>query len=139
MATLSACHLPTPLLQTSDNLRLRFMLKYAMFLITSIYASDVEIKTNPSDWSSLNRKPNLHFLGLKCNSHCALMKYFGQTKICAKRKQRADRRHIILLTQISHHKEITLSLQSGLLQNFLARKTCNNSKPKIRGTNTNST
>ena len=48
-----------------------------MLLITSIYASDVEIKTKPNDWSSLSRKPNLHFLNLKCNSHRALMKYLG--------------------------------------------------------------
>ena len=50
-----------PVLQTSDNLRLRYTLKYAMLLITSIYASDVEIKTIPNDSSSLSRKPHLHF------------------------------------------------------------------------------
>jgi hypothetical protein len=38
------------------------------------------------------------------------------------------------LHQISHHKKMTASLQIGLLQNFLAWKSCNNSKLKIRGT-----
>jgi hypothetical protein len=54
-------HFSKPVVQTYDNLRLRYMLKYAMLLITSIYTSDVEIKTNPIDSSSLSRKQHLHF------------------------------------------------------------------------------
>jgi len=59
------------------------MLKYAMLLITSIYASDVEIKKK-SQWLVVTQQETtITFLDLNCNSHCTLMKYLGQTKICA--------------------------------------------------------
>jgi hypothetical protein len=134
--------------ETKENIRISNLTKWfninesvTEMLVADFWMMGNHNSANFSQHTASHTAGNLVLFGTKYTAH-----YFGlslltrcndcKVSIIYPRPYAHDGRHVISQTQISHHKKMTASLQSLLLQNFPARKSSNKSKNKIRGTHT---